>query len=191
MNQVELAKALGVSTALVSKWKARGMPIGDIGEAQNWLSINVPAKSRGRIEAKGLPPPESNPVMDQDTWEARLKRARDTERETSALVKAAIAGGAAAQIPILLKSHSQSVEAVATAEKLAADARLHSGELIHRETVRGIMRELLTPLREALDKLPLAERTNCNSDHPEIAEAALTAWRDRLLVRALAAESKF
>lgn len=191
MNQGQLAQELGVSGALVTKWKKKGMPTADIGEARNWLSVNVRAMHRPAGNGKDIPPREATSLEDRDTWEARLKRSRDTERQTSDLLQAAIAGGGAAQIPGLLKCHSQAVEAVAIAEKLAADARLHSGELIHRETVRAIMRDILSPLREALDKLPIGERTNCNPDHPEIAERSLTEWRNRLLARGNVAEAKF
>lgn len=186
-----MAQSLGVSGAMVSKWKAKGMPVDDLGSAKNWLSINVPALYRATGNSGDIPPPEKPAGADQDTWESRLKRSRDTERNTHGLLTAAIQSSSSAQIPGLLKSHSAAVEAVATAEKLASDARIHTGDLIHRETVRSIMRELLIPLREALDKLPAGQRTNCNPDHPDIAERALTEWRDKLLVRANAIQAKF
>ena len=191
MNQSDLAKELGVSRVMVCKWKQKGMPIDDLGKAKDWLSVNVAAKRRGEVTALTLPAKENQTQAHGDTWEARLSRIRDSEREAGALVMAAIQSGAVAQLPNLLRCHSQAVEAVAVAEKLASDARMHSGELINRETVRSVMRELLTPLREALDKLPLGERTNCNPDHPEIAERALTEWRDKLILRANKVEDKF
>jgi hypothetical protein len=176
---------------MITKWKQKGMPIGNASDAQVWLSVNVPQRQRGNNEGKPLPPPEQANVEGQDTWEARLLRSRTTERETSRLVQGAIASGSAAQLPTLLKSHSAAVEAVATAEKLAADARLHSGDLLKRDTVRRIMMEVATPVREALDGLPMSERSRCNPDHPEIAEKALKEWRDRLLGRVSAMETKF
>lgn len=184
--------ALDESKSRISEYKKRGMPM-EIGKAKIWHKANVVKKPRGDKKWAGivLPSPGQREPGDLNAWPARLKRARDTERQTSALLQGAIKKKESAQIPGLLKAHSQAVEAVAAAEKLAASILSESGDLIHRDSVRAVMTKLLTPLREALDKLPLGERTNCNPQQPEIAERALTEWRDRLLGRMAGAEGKF
>ncbi len=74
---------------------------------------------------------------------------------------------------------------------MAAEAQLGSGDVLRRSDALATMEAVLTPLNEALRKLPLNERTNCNPQNPEIAERALTEWRDRLCIRARAALNPF
>src|SRR5882757_4508569 len=99
MRQGELAQELGVSGAMVTKWKKKGMPVGDVVEAKNWLSIHVPAIHRPAVTGNNLPPKEPASSADQDTWESRLKRSRGTERQTCELLQGAIRSAHAAQIP--------------------------------------------------------------------------------------------
>ena len=83
------------------------------------------------------------------------------------------------------------VNNMAGVEDMARTEEIKTGDMVHRESVKSVMEQLLRPLREALDKLPLNERTNCNPEKPEIAERALKEWRDRLLLRAKSAVAKF
>jgi hypothetical protein len=41
MTQVDLARALGISAAMVSKLKARGMPTDDVQSARDWCDRNL------------------------------------------------------------------------------------------------------------------------------------------------------
>jgi hypothetical protein len=194
MNQTQLAARLGVERMQVSKWKARGMPVGDLGKAKIWLAKNVASRQREMKAAGDLRPLAklTKPARpEDDQWLARLNRARANEREADRLLQSAIQGGKIGQIQPLLRAHTSAVESVANAEKLAKEAEIQGGDLVHRDSVREMMEQLLRPLREALDKLPLNERTNCNPEHPEIAERALTEWRDRLLIRCHAVKGKF
>lgn len=194
MNQSQLATKLNVSRMTVSKWKARGMPVGDLGKAKVWLAQNVSSFKREAKAEKDLKPlgkPSTPHSPQDDLWGARLDRARANEREADRLLQQAIQGGKVGQIQPLLKAHTDAIKAIASAEELAYAAEVKAGDMVHRDSVKSMLEQLLRPLREALDKLPLNERTNCNPDHPEIAERALKEWRDRLLLRANAAEGKF
>jgi len=188
----ELIKALGIPRQRISEYGKRGMPR-EVGAAKTWLSKNVESRKRDTKRAGDLKPlrrARAHSPQD-DLWGARLDRARANEREADRLLQKAIQGGKVGQIQPLLKAHTDAIKAVANAEELARLAEIQSGDMVHRESVKVMMEQLLRPLREALDKLPLNERTNCNPDHPEIAEKALTEWRDRLLLRAKSVEGKF
>ncbi len=78
-----------------------------------------------------------------------------------------------------------------TGQRESQEVRRQAGELIHRDTVKAILAELVTPLRAALVDLPAAERTRCNPQSPDVAQKALTLWRDRLLDALNKAASKF
>lgn len=194
MNQVDLAKKLGATKAQVTKWKASGMPIADVGKAKTWLAQNVPNRKRGLKAAGDMEPlgkSERKATAQDISWKGRLDRARQVEWDVSLQLQKAVQGGKVAQIQALQRGHVSAMEAVAAAEKIVRDASLLGGDLINRETVRAWINTWLTPLREALDKLPLAERTNCNPDHPEIAERALNEWRERFLGRCASARKAF
>lgn len=194
MNQTQLATKLGVERMQVSKWKARGMPVNDLGKAKVWLAKNVASRQREMKLAGDLKPlgKRKEPARpEDDQWLARLNRAKANEREADRLLQSAIQGGKVAQIQPLLRAHTSAVESVASAEKLAKEAEIQGGDLVHRDSVRAMMEDLLRPLREALDRLPVNERTNCNPDRPEIAERALKEWRGHLLLRCHAVKGKF
>ena len=129
--------------------------------------------------------------LQDDTWQARVGRARLAERQADRLLQSAIKGGRLGQIQSLLMSKSKLLKELAGVEDMARTEEIKTGDMVHRESVKAMMEQLLRPLREALDKLPLNERTNCNPEHPEIAEKALTEWRDRLLLRAKSVGGKF
>jgi len=194
MNQVQLATKLGVTRAMVTKWKGRGMPVGDLGKAKVWLAANVSSfkrEARTERDLPGLRNESREQSLQDDTWQARVGRARLAERQADRLLQSAIKGGRLGQIQSLLMSKSKLLKELAGVEDMARTEEIKTGDMVHRESVKAMMEQLLRPLREALDKLPLNERTNCNPEHPEIAEKALTEWRDRLLLRAKSVEGKF
>ena len=95
------------------------------------------------------------------------------------------------QLQSLLSSYQRALQGIAEAESTALETRIQSGELIHRDTARAILVELLQPIRSSLDLLPMTERSRCNPQQPEVAEGALRAWRDALLLRLSTADTRF
>lgn len=189
----QLIKALGIPKQRVSEYAKRGMPR-EVGAAKVWLAANVASRTRDAKVAGDLPelPDEDRAQsLQDDTWEARMGRARLAERQADRLLQGAIKGGKIGQIQPLLMAKSKLLSEVASVEDGARVAEIKAGDMVHRESVKFMLEQLLRPLREALDKLPLNERTNCNPQQPEIAEKALTEWRDRLLLRCAGVEAKF
>jgi phage terminase Nu1 subunit (DNA packaging protein) len=198
MLQDELAAKLGVTKGTISKYKSRGCPTDDEGKARNWIRANI--KPRGKPTAVAhepgsdvptLPPAESPAPVEEFTWEARLARARKMEIDVYDAAQAAIGRKEFAQLTSLLGSYQRALQGIADAEVTAMEARIATGELIHRETARAILTEVLVPLRSALDVLPMTERSRCNPQQPEVAEAALRGWRDAFLLRLSQAKTKF
>lgn len=199
MLQDELAKALDVSKGYLSKLIKKGCPADDIGKAKTWISAHTkPRAKRKKVAAdpvseaaKELPPVETSAPEPCETWEARLGRARKIERDIYEAAQATIGRKEYAPLSSLLASYQRALQGIAEAEQTALDIRKESGELIHRETAAAILAELLLPIRNALDLLPMSERTRCNPQSPEVAQEALTAWRDKLLRVLCSAETKF
>ncbi len=193
MNQSQLATKLGVQRAAVAKWKARGMPVGDLGKAKVWLAQNVSSfkrEARAEKDLPALPDEDRAQSLQDDTWEARVSRARLAERQADRLLQEAIKGGRIGQIQPLLLGKSKLLKELTLVEDTARAAEIKAGDMVHRDTVVAELEVGLSPLREALMKLPLNERLNCNPDKPEIAERALTEWRDRFLLRCKTLENK-
>jgi phage terminase Nu1 subunit (DNA packaging protein) len=198
MQQVELAGLLGITKGQLSKWKAKGLPVDDEGKARTWIRQNIRTRAKRNgapaapvvTQSKDLPPPETPPVPESYSWEARLARARKIELDVFDAAQRALNQGEAVRLQNLLSAYVKSLAGIAEAEKTALEARIQSGELLHRDTVRAILGELLVPIRNALDLLPMTERTRCNPQSPEVAEGALRQWKDALLLRLSTSESK-
>jgi hypothetical protein len=194
LTNKELAIGLEVPASRVSEWIKRGMPRTSVQVAATWRQVH--ARPRKGNVSRVAPPrqPEAESVVTTGTdngWEARLKRTQESELRIHDTLLAALGAGDFNVLQRLQAAHIGAVKEIAAAEKIALEVRTASEELIHRDTVREIMSELLVPLRGALDRLPLGERTNCNPDHPEIAEAALKDWLHRTLLLCSKAESRF
>jgi len=56
-SQLEIAEALQIDPALVTRYKARGMPVDSIDAARSWKESNVRARV-GRYQQAAPPPPE-------------------------------------------------------------------------------------------------------------------------------------
>jgi hypothetical protein len=118
MQQVELAKVLGISKGQLSKWKAKGLPVDDEGKARTWIRQNIRTRAKrkgGQVapaiqQAKDLPPKESSPPPEKFTWEARLARARKIELDVFDAAQTALKRGEAVRLQNLLSSYQKSVQ---------------------------------------------------------------------------------
>jgi hypothetical protein len=187
----ELAQANNVPASRISEWLKRGMPR-DIELSKRWRINNarprkpLPATKRQLQMSAAVPP-----GGDQQTWEARLQRARQTEIEVYRTLQNTLASGDYLTLSQLQSSHLRAIKEIAEAEKIAASAQIEAGELIPIETVRAIWREVLPPLKAEIERLPVITRSRCNPEHPEIAEAALRAETLRILTKISTLATKF
>lgn len=199
MLQDELAKALDVSKGYLSKLIKKGCPADDVGKAKGWISASIKPRAKRKRSAadpvseaaKDIPPAETPCPDPCESWEARLGRARKIERDIYEASQAALGRKDFAPLQSLLSSYQRALQGIREAEETALESRIQSGELIHRDTCKAILGEMLLPIRSALELLPLSERSRCNPAAPEIAQAALTAWKDSLLLRLSQADTKF
>ena len=190
-----MAAGLGVPPARVSEWEKRGMPMHSIEAAAAWRKIHAPARlKRAAVRPQSRQGKRSgrrHVPTKGDGWEARLERTKQVERQIFNSIAKAIKQGDVTLLARLQSARAAALREIGDAEQMAGEAQLSSGDTLRRSDVLATMVAVLAPLNEALRKLPLNERTNCNPDHPEIAERALTEWRDRLLLRANAALNPF
>lgn len=190
VSNKELAKALGVPASRVSEWLKRGMPRSPE-LAKAWRFSNAAPRKRPQAQAGLQIPPSLPPPAAGQSWEDRLQRARDAEIAIYQTLQQALRGMDTKTLANLQSSHLLAIKEIAEAEKIASRAQVESGELIHREIIRAIWREVIPPLKAAIERLPVQTRATCNPEHPEVAEAALKAEVRNLLARISQAESKF
>lgn len=195
LSQRQLAKAASVSPATVNADIKAKADVSTVDAYVAWRRKHRESRASRRREkpAVGNPGAKSkapSPVVLGDDWPDRVSRAREMERSSYQAYISAVQSGDVGQLERLQAAHVKSISTVADVEERALQAEL-GDKTIKYVDAEAVMVAVLTPLREALDKLPLNERTNCNPDHPEIAEKALMEWRDRLLIRASSAENAF
>lgn len=189
MTVAAFCRNVGINRTNYYKFAGEGMPeTPDVEGGKKWVYENKSQRKLG--------PPETSrrkgsiaPLDDNDTWEGRLVRARQTERETHKAYLDALASDSKT-VERLLVCHARSVQAVGEAEEIARKIQKDSGEIATRDEFRVIMATVLTPLRQALDGLPVNEATRCNPEMPDVARRVLEEWRDGLLVRLSGLEKK-
>lgn len=81
-NQADLARALGVDPALVTRYKQRGMPVGSIEAALTWKAENVRARAGGK---GGIQSGEVSAVPGYENHRARREKADADRAEIMAL----------------------------------------------------------------------------------------------------------
>ena len=195
LSNKEMAAGLGVPPARVTEWKKRNMPMTSIEAAAAWRRTHAPARAKRPASAPqsrhGKPSGRRPIPAKGDDWQSRLERTKQVERQIFNSISKAIKHGDVTLLARLQSARAAALKEIRDAEQMAVESQLDTGDVIRCSDAEAVVVAALTPLREALDKLPLNERTNCNPSKPEIAERALTEWRDRLLVRASSAENAF
>jgi hypothetical protein len=195
LSNKEMASGLKVAPARVSEWEKRGMPMHSIEAAAAWRKVHAPARLKRAASApqsrQGKRSGRRAIPTRGDDWQDRLERTKRVERQIFDSISKAIRQGDVTLLARLQSARAAALKEIRDAEQMAVEAQLGSGDMLRRSEAVAVMVAVLTPLNEALRKLPLNERTNCNPQNPEIAERALTEWRDRLCIRARAAEMTF
>ena len=195
LSNKEMASGLKVAPARVSEWDKRGMPMHSIEAAAAWRRVHAPARAKRPASAsqsrQGKRSGRRAIPAKGDDWQDRLERTKRVERQIYDSIAKAIKQGDVTLLARLQSARAAALKEIRDAEQMAVEAQLGSGDMLRRSEAVAVMVAVLTPLNEALRKLPLNERTNCNPQNPEIAERALTEWRDRLCIRARAAEMTF
>jgi hypothetical protein len=198
LSTKQMADGLGVPPSRVSEWKSRArnpMPMTSIESAAAWRRVHAPARAKRPASAsqsrQGKRSGHRAIPAKGDDWQSRLERTKDVERQIFDSITKAIKQGDVTLLARLQSARAAALKEIRDAEQMAVEAQLGSGDTLRRSDALATMVAVLTPLNEALRKLPLNERTNCNPQKPEIAERALTEWRDRLMVRAKATLNPF
>jgi hypothetical protein len=188
LSTKQMADGLGVPPSRVSEWKSRAknpMPMTSIESAAGWRRVHAPARAKKPASVpqsrQGKPSGRRAVPAKGDDWQSRLERTKRVERQIFDSITKAIKQGDVTLLARLQSARASALREIRDAEEMAIESELETKSIVRMADGLETIRVLCQPLRDALDKLPLAERTNCNPDHPEIAERALTEWRDRLL----------
>ena len=166
LSNKEMAAGLGVPPARVTEWKGRNMPMHSIEAAAAWRKVHAPARlKRAAVapQSRHGKPSGRRPVPSKgDDWQSRLERTKRIERSLFDSIGKAIRQGDVTLLARLQSARAAALREIRDAEQMAVDAQLGGGDMLRRSDAEAVMVEVLRPLREALDKLPLNERTNCN-----------------------------
>ena len=151
INKADIARALDVDPAMVTRWEKRGMPVYDIEAARRWRSANVrpraknvPSQPEGQLA--GGPPDEANR---SEYFQAKTRRevaeAAKAEMEmkkmSGALVERDLVERASYEAGRLLRDMVLSVPSRSAAE-LAAITSPQEVETYLREALGRVLSEL-------------------------------------------------
>jgi phage terminase Nu1 subunit (DNA packaging protein) len=163
INKADIARALDVDPAMVTRWEKRGMPVYDIEAARRWRSANV------RPRAKSTPPSDATTTGTQaptteasgsEYWQAKTRREvaeaakaeMEAKKMSGALVERGLVMRAAQDASRLLRDMVLSVPSKSAAE-LAALASPQEVEAYLREALRRVLEELSRLTRTGLEAM--------------------------------------
>ncbi len=135
-KQADLARSLGIDPALITRYKARGMPVDSLEAAQQWMADNVRSRVRtiGQADKPAAVEPDTLPLLAADEAPPPLRDSQQAE------------------------SLSYSVDR-ARRERYEADMaeiklREQQGDLVRKADVRITMAERLGEVRTNLLQIP-------------------------------------
>lgn len=168
INKSDIARALEVDPAMVTRWEKRGMPVYDIEAAKRWRSANVrprvkamPAMTDNRQSAAATPAGgPTDEASRSDYFQAKTRReiaeAAKAEMEmkkmSGALVERDLVELASYEAGRLLRDMVLSVPSKSAAE-LAALTSPQEVEAHLRESLRRVLAELSRLTRTGLEAL--------------------------------------
>lgn len=164
INKSDIARALDVDPAMVTRWEKRGMPVYDIEAAKRWRSANIRPRAKAPSTQEQAPqhgPSGSAPgsvANGSDYWEAKTRReiaeASKAEMEmkkmSGNLVERDLVERASYEAGRLLRDMVLSVPSKSAAE-LAALSTPQEVESYLREALRRVLAELSRLTRTGLE----------------------------------------
>jgi len=200
MKQTELARGMGVTQGLVSRWVKRGMPTTSVEEAQKWREGNTDSsKSHDPIES--VAPPESinaNALKHVEQMTAESKKPGTLEEAEEYIADLSnmrrFAKGAAAT---LYKSgrvedarkwvniHQSIARQYPALHKQVLDLRERHRINITTQVAQSTFTSFLARLRGLIDSMPASLSSKTNPSDPDHSRAELERWRDEVLYKTL------
>lgn len=200
MKQTDLARGMGVTQGLVSRWVKRGMPTGSVEEAQRWREGNTDSsKSHSPIES--VAPPESinaNALKHVEQMTAESKKPGTLEEAEEYIADLSnmrrFAKGAAAT---LYKSgrvedarkwvniHQSIARQYPALHKQVLDLRERHRINITTANAEATFCGFLARLRGLIDSMPASLSAKCNPADPLHSLVELERWRDEVLYKTL------
>jgi hypothetical protein len=190
LSNAQLARGLRVAPSIITRWSRKDPPIPrtSIEAALRWRRNYAPERGRrvkdlAQVEQEKPAPTTTTstaPATDR-SWAARLERAQTVELEIFNTLTKTLAGGDYVSVQRLQTAHIAAIKEIASAELTALEVQTAARDLIPIDDLKSVMADILAPLRQELERLPITHGHQANPEHPEIARAVLEKWVDRTL----------
>ena len=163
INKADIARALDVDPAMVTRWEKRGMPVYDIEAARRWRSANVRPRAKSTPPSDATTPGTQAPTTEasgSEYWQAKTRREiaeaakaeMEAKKMSGALVERGLVMRASQEASRLLRDMVLSVPSKSAAE-LAALASPQEVEAYLREALRRVLEELSRLTRTGLEAM--------------------------------------
>lgn len=188
INQSELAAKIGVSPAMVSKYKKEGMPMDDVKNAFTWLErrgigLNKkPKKKRGPgvvLEAGSGDPNDAR------------RRAIDAELACYRVLTDAIDSGDPSEVKTAAAAWRDAQKAVIESERLLLETQTKARTMIGLDEVNEVFSRHLGGIRQLMDALPASLSAKCNPADPDLAREVLEDGVAQIFAQITKAEGAF
>lgn len=188
VNQTELAAKIGVSPAMVSKYKKEGMPLDSIKNAFTWLE-------RRKIGLKKKPKKMHGPgvVLESgsgDPNDAR-RRAIDAELACYRVLTDAIDGGDPSEVKTAAAAWRDAQKAVIESERLLLETQTKARTMIGLDEVNEVFNRHLGGIRQLMDALPASLAAKCNPADSDLAREVLEDGVAQIFAQITKAEGAF
>ncbi len=166
-----LAKELGVSAAMINKWKKRGMPLNSVSAAKKWREENAKHVPRATGEVSlTLTPIDSASInlLDPDySDESALKRALTAEKQAGELLEKAVENGSPGLIRQAIQVQTEAQKARTLQKTAYLDLQIKEGKLIDATWIIQRDKNLFDSIVKMLDQLPaeLAAKVEAPDPH--------------------------
>lgn len=181
-SQAAIARAWGLSSARITQYKNRGMPVDSVEAAFNWLSVNHPErateiagfnKGLDGIDAVEKPNEPGDDELKGNGPAVVVARLCKSEATAWEYLKAAIEKKQVASALSLFKHYRDCGEARLDAEKSLLEYQVRTRELAPVVETNQFVAKLLGTIETQLQALPFACCSQANPADPELARTAV------------------
>ena len=190
MLKADLAREFDVTPVTAGRWAAQGCPLTSPEAAAEWLEANDNARHtrawRLRREGKNLTVEngmaEATEAIKDPSVKGMLARIQYLERVTFDEVQLATPGFARLGA---IKAYNAATALRQNSEREIVDLLTQMGELQSPQAQIDMLSDVLAPIAKELAGMSEKLAALCNPDNPQIAQAVLSDWEEKvkLMVR--------
>ncbi len=198
ISQAGIARALGVSAPMITKYKAKGMPVNSLASAYNWLAINHPDRAVeirqnqdavhavvGKLDAPPAMPGEQE--LTERGPAAVVARLVQSENVAWEQLSIAMAGKNMTNIILLTKYYRECAKARLDAENQLVEYQVKTGELIPVAESVELVGKVLGVIKTQLSALPYSACSRANPTDPALAREAIDIGTEKMKAQIMTA----